>query len=299
MISQLVFNSLIRPNVGGLYYRFLFKVRAIILNICPNVIIEYGYKNFQLKFPFSHDYPLNKKIIPQYSENLGIIAKIVNQKYSNSPVVDVGANVGDSAAIISSYCYIPILCIEGNPKFISLLEANVKQFPNVVIERSFVGEINETVNTINYGGTARVEKAETGIEVKTVDEILDKNPNFKKAKLFKTDTDGFDFKILRASENFLKESRPIVFFEYDPYFLELQKEVPINMFSFLKKLNYTNLLLFDNQGKFLCEVNTSQEEMLKDFTFYFNQLGSSYLDICAIHQDDLDLVKEIKSEFQK
>ena len=118
MISQLVFNSLIRPNVGGLYYRFLFKVRAIILNICPNVIIEYEYKNFELKFPFSHDYPLNKKIIPQYSENLGIIAKIVNQKYSNSPVVDVGANVGDSAAIISSYCYIPILCIEGNPKFI-------------------------------------------------------------------------------------------------------------------------------------------------------------------------------------
>lgn len=299
MINQLIFNQLINPSVRGLYYKFLLKIRSILLSLNPSSTIQYPYNNFDLTFPFSHDYPLNRKEVPLYSENLGVVSKLILSKYKDAVAIDVGANIGDSAAIISYYSKMPVLCIEGNPKFIPMLEKNSKQMQNVTIECSFVGETNETVKTINYGGTARVEKAETGVEVRTVEEILNKHTNFKHAKLFKIDTDGFDFKILRAAEQFLLNSKPIIFFEFDPFFLIKQNENPANIFPFLNKLNYTSLMLFDNHGKFICEAKSDQTDLLQDFIHYYNNNGNTYMDICALQSDDHDLVLKIKKEFQQ
>jgi len=298
MINQIILNKLISNSVSGCYYKILLKIRSILLILDSNATIEYNYNNYVLTFPFSHDYPLNRKEIPFYSENLGVISKVISSKYYNADAIDIGANIGDSAAIISHYSKMPVLCIEGNPKFIPLLEKNIKQMQNIVIELCFVGEVNENVSTINYGGTARIETSETGIEVKTVTQILNKHDSFKNAKLLKIDTDGFDYKILRASEEFLKQSKPIIFFEFDPFFLIKQNENPSSIFPFLNKLCYTNLLLFDNHGKLLCEIKSHQTELIFDFISYFNNNGETYLDICAIHDEDYDLVPKIKQEFQ-
>lgn len=299
MINQIIFDKLISNSVSGFYYKILLKIRTILLILDPNATIQYPYNNYVLIFPFSHDYPLNRKEIPFYSENLGVVSKVISSKYSKTEAIDIGANIGDSAAIISHYSKMPVLCIEGNPKFIPLLEKNIKQMQNIVIELCFVGEVNENVSTINYGGTARIEKSETGIEVKTVSQILSKHENFKNAKLLKIDTDGFDFKILRASEEFLIYSKPIIFFEFDPFFLIKQNENPASIFPFLNKLCYTNLLLFDNHGELLCEIKSNQTELVFDFISYFNNNGKTYLDICAIHDEDYDLISKIKQEFQK
>ena len=100
MINQIIFNQLINPNVGGLYYKLLLKIRSILLVLNPNATIQYSYNNIVLTFPFSHDYALNRKEVPLYSENLGVVSKIVLSKYKDARAVDVGANIGDSAAII-------------------------------------------------------------------------------------------------------------------------------------------------------------------------------------------------------
>lgn len=297
-MSQLIFNLLLSANPRSLYYKFLLKSRNWWLLLFPNKTILYTYGNYNLEFPFSHDYPLNKKIIPQYSENLGVVAKAIKEKYSACKAIDVGANIGDSAAIINNYCNMPILCIEGNPKFYTLLEKNTAQMPDISIEKCFVGDTNETVSTINYGGTARLEKSTSGAEVKTFEQILDKHVDFKSTKLLKIDTDGFDNKIIRAAEHLLLSSNPIVFFEYDPFFLQKQNETPHDIFTFLLKMNYANMLLFDNLGRLLCEINTSNMDLLKDLSAYYNQNGQSYLDICAFHSSDEDLLINIKRKFQ-
>ncbi|MES2727176.1 MAG: FkbM family methyltransferase [Bacteroidota bacterium] len=297
-MSQLIFNLLLSANHKSLYYKFLLKSRNWWLLLFPNDTIFYKYGNYTLEFPFSHDYPLNKKAIPQYSENLGVVAKVIKEKYDFCKAIDVGANIGDSAAIINNYCNMPILCIEGNPKFYTLLENNTKQMPSISIEKCFVGDTNETVSTINYGGTARLEKSTTGAEVKTFEQILDKHVDFKDTKLLKIDTDGFDNKIIRAAEHLLSYSNPIVFFEYDPFFLIKQNEIPQDIFTFLLKMNYTSLLLFDNLGRLLCQVKTENISLLKDLSIYYNQNGQSYLDICAFHSSDEDLLINIKRTFQ-
>jgi FkbM family methyltransferase len=299
MINQIIFNQIIKPSVTGIYLKLLLKIRNLLLLKNPNALIKYTYSSrIELLFPFSHDYPINKKRIPFYSENLGIISRIIKSKYLNAKAIDVGANIGDSAAILNHHSQIPVLCIEGNPKFISILKKNVLQFSNIKVEASFVGEAKEKVNTINYGGTARIEKAESGIEVKTMEEILEHHNDFFDSKLLKIDTDGFDFKVIRASKVLLQQVKPIIFFEFDPFFLIAQNENPVSIFDFLKDQQYNDFLVFDNYGCFVFQINSSQNILLHDLSNYYNNGGISYIDICAIHEIDKDLISSIKKEFQ-
>lgn len=297
MINQIIFNLLLRNSVTGLPYKFLFKLRGLLLSINPNAEVLYRYKNYWLTFPFSHDYPLNKKFLKQYSENLGVVAAIVKQKYANATMIDVGANIGDSAAIIQSYVPVPILCIEGNPKFIPMLTKNAAGLSEITIEQCFVGDQNETVVPVNTGGTARLETSVNGIEVKTMQQILAKHSSFAAAKLLKIDTDGFDNKIIRASADLLARAKPVLFFEYDPFFLKKQQEDPSAVFEVLHSLEYNRLILFDNLGKLLCEVTSDNKKLLADLTAYYHNEGKSYLDICALHISDEDLVEKIKQAF--
>ena len=62
---------------------------------------------------------------------------------------------------------------------------------------------------------------------------------------------------------------------------------------------YFNLLLFDNHANLLCELKSNQTELIQDLIYYYNKNGEAYLDICALHDEDFDLVLKIKQEFQK
>lgn len=296
-MNQTVFNLLLNPSVKGMLYKLLLKMRELLLTFNPDASVLYQYKQFSLKFPFSHDYPINKKHLTTYSENLGVIAQIVGSKYPNTTAIDVGANIGDSAAIIQSFIDMPILCIEGNPKFIPILRHNRSQLKNITIAEYFVGESNESVSAINTGGTARLISASGGSTTKTMSEILAAYASFEHAKLLKIDTDGFDNKIIRASTELLKQAKPILFFEYDPFFLKQANEQPADIFSYLESLGYTKLVLFDNLGKLLCTTETNQSNLLSELTAYYDNYGHSYLDICALHKNDEDLVSKIKAAF--
>lgn len=295
---QFIFNLSLRLASSGLPYKILVKLKDVFSKLSPNKTIQFTYKRFMIEMPFTHDYPINLKKYPTYSENLGEVAKVVFSKYPGASAIDVGANIGDSAIILQSFVSAPILCIEGNPKFIPLLKRNILQLKDITVEECFVGEENETVVAVNYGGTARIEKSlNGGIEVRTVQQILANNELFKQAKLLKIDTDGFDNKIIRASKILLEEAKPVVFFEYDPFFLAKQQEDPTAIFSILHSLGYNRLLLFDNLGHFVCEVSSNNALMLKELTAYYDDNGQSYLDICAIHTIDEDLIPKIKQAF--
>jgi len=289
MLQQFIFDKIISSSKQNNFkYKLLLAARKYLLK-CGESTINYRYKEFDLTLPFSHDFPINFKAIPSYSQNLGVLAKVVSQKYSNLKIIDVGANVGDSVAIIQHRVKTPILCIEGNPKFIPLLEKNVAQFSDIEIEKCFLGEGSEKVSPVNNLGTAYLQKSDDGIEVKTLSEVLEKHRDFKNAKLLKIDTDGFDNKIIRGATSFLDESKALVFFEYDPFYLAKQNENGLAIFELFETLGYTKLLLYDNLGLYITTLSTSDKGQLKNFHNYYNQGGSKYLDICALHQSDEDL----------
>ena len=56
---------------------------------------------------------------------------VVKKKFSFLAVVDIGANVGDTACIIKTAEEVSILCIEGDDYIFGFLQKNIAQFQNV------------------------------------------------------------------------------------------------------------------------------------------------------------------------
>ena len=289
MFAQFIFDTILKTPVEQKFKIKLLKfIRQIILKYADSEV-NYVFNNFNLAIYFSHDFPFNLKEIPQYSQNLGKIAQIMHQKYSDLSMIDIGANIGDSVAIVKTNCPIPILCVEGNPRFLGLLKKNLKQFRNVSIEKSFVGEFEDTVNAVNNIGTAFLQKSEKGIPVLPFGKIIEKNPDFSGSKLLKIDTDGFDNMIIRGAKTFLQGSKAAIFFEYDPYFLSKQNEKGIDIYDFLVSLNYKKFIIFDNLGDQLITLHHEQKNEFIALHNYFNKGGSKYMDIWVLHEEDSDL----------
>src|SRR5262249_51451072 len=135
-------------------------------------------------------------------------------------------NVGDTAALLCSRQPIPVLCVEGHPRFVPYLRRNVERLPaGIEIEECVIGARAGAVSAgsfVTHHGTAGLTGASGSasgagaIPVRTLAEVLAAHPRFRDARLLKTDTDGSDFEILTSSLEVLRETQPVLFFEYDP-----------------------------------------------------------------------------------
>lgn len=306
-IAQFIYNMKLKQSTSSFIDRLKLRLIDVLFDIYKkrNPLIETNIGLFKLQLPFSHQLPFILKSSPHYSTNLARIAKHVCGKYNDLRVIDVGANVGDSVALLRTEAMFSILCIEGDDYFFSILEANMVKFSDVHLAKTYVGESTEELNVASFelGGTAHLGHMESGgipIQLKKISTILKDNPLFKKAKMLKIDTDGFDNKILRGSVDFLEDSKPIIFFEYDPFFLSQQNEDGLSIFNVIAKFGYRKLLIYENYGEFLVSVDIANSNLLEDINhFYTGRKGLLYCDICAFHEEDNDLFDLIrKSELR-
>ena len=119
-------------------------------------------------------------------------------------------------------------------------------------------------------------------------------------KFIKIDTDGFDCLILRGSLSILKIAKPIVFFEYDPFFLSKQNDDGISIFAALSSIGYKKALIYDNFGDYILSIELTNSYQVEDLHNYISGCGGSrYYDICVFHSEDDDLFEKIRtSEIQ-
>ena len=304
MICEKIYSKIVELDMDSrpsrLLYIILLKIRKCLLKLYnPTIKVKlYGSEAF---IPFSHDLPIIVKNHPTYSTNLARIAKIVNDKYKNMTFIDIGANVGDSALLIRNEIQSKILCIEGDYSFYITLKKNLASLSNVFSVMCFVGEESCSIcASMNSGfGTGHLEgdnhRSASFFEVKTLNDIVNEYRDFSASKMIKIDTDGYDYKILRGAKEFLLSAKPIIFFEYDPYYLQIQGEDDISIFSYLLSLNYRKLMIYDNYGDYLVSADLENTELLKELHYYFSgRKGQSYCDICAFHKDDIHLFYEAK-----
>jgi FkbM family methyltransferase len=269
--------------------------------------VTHNIHGYDLEFPPSHALPGILERWPHYSSNLGRIAQIVHQKYADLKFIDIGANVGDSVAILRRLSHYPILCIEGDQAFLEVLSHNARKFDAVTIAPCYVGEQDSVIMAKSTGlaGTAHLASAATlaatddtaieRIEVKKLSSILDQHPEFSQPKMIKTDTDGFDAKILRGAVDVLTTAKPVVFFEYDPFFLAQQNDHGIPMFSLLADQGYSGLIIYDNFGDLLLCLPTIEIARIEELDLYFSGRRSlQYCDICAFHREDQDLFEQTR-----
>lgn len=271
---------------------------------------EYQIGRYCLLLPIAHkldDYQTRWK---RYDTALGFIAQAVFQKYPDSFAIDIGANVGDSAALIRSFADISVLCIEGNPDFIDCLEQNISRIGNIDVEQCFVGNEGDSVDLdriLQQGGTATIVDAVhsegTAIaEMKSLETILQKHSKFVRSKLLKIDTDGFDFSIINASADVIARLQPVLYFEYDVTFKPTAIHESLQAMQTLISIGYESFLVYDNFGNYLMSLSHQDLEKFADLNAYLvsNRSKSGtpavyYFDICAFVQNDRDLFEQLRA----
>jgi len=196
-----------------------------------------------------------RSVYPLYDTALGRIAGALRTKYPTLHAIDIGANVGDTAAVIRESAEIPVLCIEGDPVLLPILTENVARMgPGVVIKPSLVGPDAKYGNlelTDDVGCNASLVRAlapNGSVKLRSLAAILADHPEFSSAKLMKTDAEGFDFDILRQSLEFIKQSRPVVFFEYNPHFRVDAPHAGVDTIEALIRAGYSDFFYYDNFG---------------------------------------------------
>lgn len=263
--------------------------------------ITYKINEQVADMPFSFSGVLFSQQNPDYDRQLGRICDFVKIK-AGRPVniIDVGANIGDTVLNIgdkdNNY-----LLVEGESTYNMYIEKNLKGY-NYVLESVFCAESDDDgkgKSVIKDHGTAKVVDDEQGtdIKTKTMDRIVEEN-NFA-PDVFKIDTDGFDFKVMRGASRMLENHKPVIFFEWTLEELEGIGEDPVSIFPYLYSKGYEKLIIFDNFGNVFCEISSSETDMLSALIEYTRHEVIHYFDVCAVHKDGICTCGEILDYIKK
>jgi FkbM family methyltransferase len=299
-MAEWIINKLVVYGKNNNRYKFklLSYIRKVLLRF-KDPIIKTKIGEKVLFMNFSHQLPLYLVQHVLYDTALPrIVKKIGISKKLN--IVDVGANVGDTTALIkASNNNVNLLCVEGNAAYSELLKKNYKEDKTVFIEESFCSDISEAKNiSLNTkSGTATIDlniDLDNQVNFLTLDEIMKKYNEFINVDLIKVDTDGFDYKVLGGASEILKNQQPFVFFELDKYFLLKNDENTMSIFEIFKGNSYKSFILYDNYGYLVGLFTFNQLDIVEDIIDYmYNK--KMYLDVLMIK--DINVAKELyKSE---
>lgn len=236
---------------------------------------------------------------PTFGQNLVHLAQAVEKKYPNHPIIDIGANIGDTAALIRSATSQPIICVEGDSRFFASLLENTEQMEKVTSHQVFLGDHDgETDGGVErHAGTLRLntDTSSRPLTIRTLDRVLQANAPDRDPKLLKIDTDGYDVAILRGAQQLIARTHPVLFFEFDRRFLEQNNEDGLVFLESLKHRGYDQILFYDNYGRLIVKTALANTELLRDLFLYTHGKESAfpYYDIAVFHHSDNDLAREI------
>lgn len=256
--------------------------------------------NYLLEMPGNNPQISTYKYDPGANSQLGRLSVCVATKYPTLSVLDVGANVGDTIAIIKSAIELPVIGIEGDDFAFEFLKRNTMALKNVTLIKTFLGEKIESkkVSMEKSGwNTTLIPNEDNGetIHLKTLDEVLaEEHLQNRTLKLLKIDCEGFDTIILRGSAKLIREKRPVIYFEYNRTNMDAIGEDGLSTLLTLSAVGYRNVIFFDNKGRFIMNAPIDQEGIITDLHRYAQADNSciAYYDICLFHEDDTDLAQQ-------
>jgi len=250
-----------------------------------------------LTVPANHPILWSMTYLPQMNWNLGRLAKAVEDEDPTSTMIDVGANIGDSYAIIrGSGVSSKVVCVEGATELLPWLLKNIEGDPNAVVWEGFVGlggmgmefEIQSNLSGVIYASA----DTEGGVKTQSLDQIIEKLGT-PVVRLLKVDTDGFDTLVTRSAEGILRRDHPVLFLEIQPYHLMRNDNVD-GFLSWLRGLEYDSAVCWDNLGRFVCEIPLAESRLLTELMAFFHGAPEMpFLDIAFFHRQDRLLMRKV------
>jgi FkbM family methyltransferase len=228
---------------------------------------------------------------------VGITAKYISSKYPDGTILDIGANIGDTAAMIATYAQNKLILVEASEYFFGFLVRNISQFRNeVIVKKALISDGSILSGYFYYrGGTASFgEEPEGKLKIKTerLKDIADEKTCF-----IKIDTDGYDFRILLDSIGWMASVHPAILFE-DWIRNTEDLNCANELFVQLKNVGYVYFIIWDDPGFYL--LSTTSLEVLKDLNRYLLKIAQNNghksianYDVLCLHNQDQDVYKSI------
>jgi FkbM family methyltransferase len=275
------------------------RVGWIIRDRFPFRPVVRHVQGVELVLPWSHRLPDYAVWQPTYGQNLVELGRLLA---TTGPltVLDIGANVGDSAVQILNAADGQVLCIEADKAYLDFLHRNVDRDPRVTVVEALLtvdgGDGGTTA--VRSGGTTRFVEGATGDAMPTVSptSLRTDHPAFDRLRLVKSDTDGYDVDLVPAVAEAWQDVHPVLFFEYDPYLTRLADRDPEAVWARLAGLGYEHVAVWDNGGFTVGRTTTdriAQQGRVLDEVPGGRARSRIYWDVAVVHRDDAEGLKAI------
>ncbi|MFZ4412827.1 MAG: FkbM family methyltransferase [Bacteroidales bacterium] len=270
-------------------------IGAILKRIKIQFIRKYRIGKYFIDISPAMPLPNNQKKYKLYDRFLPVLA---SQLPANGIIIDVGANIGDTAIAMLDYCQNPIYCVEPSAYFFKFLEKNVQKLPYTMQQR--IKMIQKLAGTGKISGELEHLKGTASIKIienegEATHSPLDSLVDVADVILLKVDTDGFDFDVIKSAEKILTSSEPILFWENE-ISEDFQYKGFEELYVLLKEKNYKYIYVFDNFGNLLLEE--CNFETLNSINAYLYSMKTHnctrtfhYTDILAATEKNVSIVR--------
>jgi len=291
--------SLIKLLLPRRLYEFMriFRGEYLSRRYFEHKFLKMTIGSYELEIPENHILVKLLRSQPYRDMCIGITAKYVVSKYPDCTIVDIGANIGDTAAHIATYVKNKLILIEASDYYFDILKRNTARLPNEIITKNIlVSDGSDVCGAFSHwGGTASFNEAingKTRLKTERLENIVDDHTRF-----IKTDTDGYDFKILLNSIDWLASVRPAILFE-NQIKNNSDLENADKLYSRLAEIGYAYFVVWDDPGFHL--LSTTSVEVLTDLNRYLLKITlndghkSIYnYDVLCLHSSDKDVYDNI------
>lgn len=290
---------MIRNFIKKIFHSFGYALKPIHKKpffLSSDNLVKIKIGKYNLIANQNHTIEFNIINFPLYNMNLPRVIQHLVSYNKKGKIVDIGANIGDTAAFIRNVVNLPIICIEGNNYYYDLLIKNTAQFKDIYYYNNYLSEKSESIMAnISFSiGTSSLEKGNAKTDLISFDDLANNNSDiFSDVILIKIDTDGFDTKILKGAIDFIKKTKPVLFFEYDREFLDKQNESGIDVIESLFSIGYKKILFYDNYGRFILSLSSENITSIWQLHNYIKGYKApfEFYDICLFHESDDELAE--------
>jgi FkbM family methyltransferase len=246
-------------------------------------------------------------LYPRYGQNLVDVARWALGSASELQLVDIGANIGDSAVQISAAVRARILCVEGDPYWFPFLDRNLEAVDQAVCERALIvtDAVSQDLQPVRSAGTTQFHPGRGSVAsapMITAQELSRRHPEFGAVRLIKSDTDGYDTMLIPTLAHQWADSSPVLFFEYDPRISNaVGNTEPDQVWAELAALGYADVHVWDNFGNALGTLDLAGARDASEVLAGPRSSRSyDYWDVAVVHRDDAEtrqaLVDHMASE---
>lgn len=293
-------------NISGILYN-LFK--TCVFQLLGKLVKDKTLKVFiadngWINIPPEHALPRIKWEHPKYDTVLFRLTKNLSKYFDDLHVMDIGANIGDTAISMLNYGNAKrVICIEPCNYFYKILLINTKEY-NIDVINCFINDDTDKNLQISEDsrGNAIAEEKNHKIGttlVRTLDDVfysLESNKR-KKIRFIKIDVEGYDLNVIKSGSKVILKERPIVFFEIHSYLIKNNTSKNIlDIISILNSNELFNLYLYDGWGTFIDFIDIRNKNDLNFMTRIYQYSSNTkdiWFDCIAVQDDNLRYIDEL------